>query len=451
MLSPQPIVYCGALLSFAFFQFYIFRIRVPDIARIDQSITNTPSLDAPTLLEHNETAADLRLPDQSITNTLSVDVPTPFEHNEAAADPLLPDVLRPRIRQVSMRVYNATNETNDALDARCMATHLEYGKRWGYPTHILRQDLSGKGEWRDLLFCKPLYLLSLTIAEMAKPPDERAEWLVFFDSDTILLNPNIPWTLFLPPSDFSQVHFLGGRDWGGGSGFNAGVFFVRISEWSVKMLTEVAALPDLRKDVPIGDNAEQVAFRWVFVQVGYRERVLYQPVEWFNSFEDSHGHLPPVQDGEMLVHFSGLKKHKFGAERKWLDRLERAPHELQIPLENTNYQVNIDAYWTRLRDARDTMQEAEQFRNGNYTTRNIRLAKAKLQQIVYDEANNSSLVLEAINQVKSALATAEFNPADGRDMPIAATNANIEFPAKRPQQVAWVPVDNKIKRAEVWE
>ena len=152
----------------------------------------------------------------------------------------------------------------------------------------------------------------------------------------------------------------------------------------------------------------------------------------------------------MLVHFSGLKKHKFKAERKWLERLERAPHELQVPLENTNYQVNVDAYWTRLRDARDTMQEAEQFRNGNYTTRNLRLAKAKLQQIVYDEANNSSLVLEAINQVKSALATAE-NPADGRDMPIAATNANIEFPEKRPQQVAWVPVDNKIKRAEVWE
>lgn len=77
-----------------------------------------------------------------------------------------------------MRVYNATNETNDALDERCMATHIEYGKRWGYPTHVLREDVRGKGEWRELVFSKPLYMLSLAVAEMAKPTDERAEWLV---------------------------------------------------------------------------------------------------------------------------------------------------------------------------------------------------------------------------------------------------------------------------------
>ena len=77
-----------------------------------------------------------------------------------------------------MRVYNATNETNDALDERCMATHIEYGKRWGYPTHVLREDVRGKGEWRELVFSKPLYMLSLAVAEMAKQTDERAEWLV---------------------------------------------------------------------------------------------------------------------------------------------------------------------------------------------------------------------------------------------------------------------------------
>ena len=347
-----------------------------------------------------------------------------------------------------MRVYNMTNETNNALDVRSMATHVEYGRRWGYPTHVLRQDLSGKGEWRDLLFCKPLYMLSLTIAEMAKPEDERAEWLVFFDSDTILLNPNIPWTLFLPPSDFSDIHVLGGRDWGGGSGFNAGVFFVRINEWSVKMLTEVAALPDLRKDVEIGYNAEQVAFKWVFLQAGYRQHVLYQPIEWFNGFEESHGHLPPVRDGDMLVHFSGLKEQKFGAVQKWLDRLERAPQELQIPLENTDYQVNVDTYWTRLRDARDVMRQAERFSGGNLTTRNLQRATAYLRQIVRDQADRSDRVLGATNQVRSALAAAE-SPADGRDVVIAAINGNVEFPEKRPQQVPWVPVD-KVKRACFW-
>lgn len=94
------------------------------------------------------------------------------------------------------------------------------------------------------------------------------------------------------------------------------------------MPTEVAALPDLRKDVRIGYNAEQTSFKWVFKQVGYREHVLYQPIEWFNGFEQSFGHLPLVQDGDMLIHFSGMKYLKFAAVQKWLDRLKRAPHEL---------------------------------------------------------------------------------------------------------------------------
>ena len=135
----------------------------------------------------------------------------------------------------------------------------------------------------------------------------------FFDSDTILLNPNIPWSLFLPPSDFPDIHFLAGRDW---VGFNAGVFFVRINEWSVKMLTEVSALPDLRPQVQLGYNAEQSAFQWVMSRAGYREHVIYQPIKWFNGFEQSFGKLPDVKEGDLLVHFSGLKDERFEAVKK---------------------------------------------------------------------------------------------------------------------------------------
>lgn len=249
----------------------------------------------------------------------------------------------------------------------------------------------------------------------------------FFDSDTILLNPNIPWALFLPPSDFSDIHFLAGRDWGDGSGFNAGVFFVRINEWSVKMLTEVAALPDLRTDVLIGYNAEQSAFKWVVKRVGYREHVLYQPVQWFNSFEESFGHLPPVQDGDMLIHFSGLKSNKFGAIQKWLDRLERAPQDLQIPLVNTSYQANVDAYWTRLRDVRDMMERAETFiRDGNKPTQELLLARVQLQQTVYNEADKSSFVLWAIDRVTAALAAVESQ----LDATNAEGNENIKMTRK---------------------
>lgn len=78
-----------------------------------------------------------------------------------------------------MHVYKAANATVDAIDERCLATHLEHGERWGYPTHILREDVRGKGQWRELIFSKPLYMLSIAVAEMAKPAAERAEWLVY--------------------------------------------------------------------------------------------------------------------------------------------------------------------------------------------------------------------------------------------------------------------------------
>ena len=149
MLSRQPIVNLVALLLFAIFQLCLFQSQISNIEDI------APFFATP----YESPRSD-------------------FRNDDSAFDPLLPDVSRPKIRQVSMRVYNITNTTNDALDERCMVTHITHGKRWGYPTHILRQDVRGKGQWRELVFSKPLYMLSIAVAEMAKSPHERAEWLV---------------------------------------------------------------------------------------------------------------------------------------------------------------------------------------------------------------------------------------------------------------------------------
>ena len=150
MLSPPSNVKFVALLLFACFQFCIFRL---EIFKFPQRVQTVASNSSVTTLE----------PSTRLAPTI---------------DPILPDVARPKIRQVSMRVYNATNETHNALDERCMKTHLEYGRKWGYPSHVLREDVRGKGQWRELIFSKPLYMLSLAVAEMAKPSGERAEWLM---------------------------------------------------------------------------------------------------------------------------------------------------------------------------------------------------------------------------------------------------------------------------------
>ena len=151
MISPPPIVKLIALVLFVAFHFRLFRPQLV-IARCE---------------------------DQHIAVVSSSAAQTNFEHPASASDALPSGGVRPKICQVSMLVHNSTNATNDALDERCMTTHIEHGKRWGYPTYILRQDVKGKGQWRELIFSKPLYMLSITVAEMAKATQERAEWLVW--------------------------------------------------------------------------------------------------------------------------------------------------------------------------------------------------------------------------------------------------------------------------------
>ena len=151
MISPPPFVKLVALFLFTALQFRFFRPQMTIV----------------------------RCKDQSISTASSSGIQTDLMHPASGIDGLLSGGQRPKIRQVSMLVYNSTNATNDALDERCMATHIEHGKLWGYPTHVLREDVRGKGQWRELVFSKPLYMLSIAVAEMAKTAKERVEWLVW--------------------------------------------------------------------------------------------------------------------------------------------------------------------------------------------------------------------------------------------------------------------------------
>lgn len=79
-----------------------------------------------------------------------------------------PSIKLQRVAKVSM-LYGETNHMYE----RALQSHERHGKRWGYPMHILRQDIS-VGFWN-----KPSYLLSLVINELTKPAGERMEWLMY--------------------------------------------------------------------------------------------------------------------------------------------------------------------------------------------------------------------------------------------------------------------------------
>jgi hypothetical protein len=73
-----------------------------------------------------------------------------------------------RIAKVSM-VYGSPN----SLYERALKSHEHHAQRWGYSMKVLQRDIVG-GYWN-----KPIYLLSLVLQELAKPPSERLEWLMF--------------------------------------------------------------------------------------------------------------------------------------------------------------------------------------------------------------------------------------------------------------------------------
>lgn len=305
------------------------------------------------------------------------------------------------------------------IDEQSLDTHIEHGKQWGYPTHILRQNVIDSADWHESCFSKPSYMLSILISEMAKPKDERAEWLVWFDADTIIMNPNVPWAMFLPPMDsFPDIHLIGAKDW---NSFNPGVFLIRVNGWSVKMLTQIYALKQIRTDIIMGDNADQDAMIWVMDRPGYREHVIYEPIEWFQGYQDPRGHFRDVQPGDLLIHFPGWKDKRFKYMDQYLEKLRSNKSAWHIQWQDTSYPSGVDSYWSRLRDAHAALQTAEKSlrhyaqvaeASGDPTavddSRNsLDQSQTELRRVTEEEAYKPAKLLEATYQVMLAVQAAD--------------------------------------------
>lgn len=316
---------------------------------------------------------------------------------------------------------------------RAVRTHLKHAERWGYPSHVLREDIIGQGKWEVLVFGKLLYLQSIIIAELTKPIGKRAEWIVWFDADTIILNENIPWSLFLPPrEEFNDIHFLGNKDW---NGFNCGIFMMRINEWSVNFLTQAVALPLLRPDVPLGvpvPNMEQDAMRWVLDQEGYKEHAVYQPRLWYNSFAEGSDREQETTTGDMLIHFAGVSS-KYSLMGHWLDIVENEPEKVNVPLANLTLHDDVKGFWATLRTAKQALYNATEYMRADIVVQHVfnhdpqlgddlKEASKKLERLVYEEPfqqpelkEGTLLVDAALRRVSKAKTEAERHEAQQKE------------------------------------
>ena len=222
--------------------------------------------------------------------------------------------------------------------------------------------------------------------------DSLHSWL---DADTLILNPEIPKTLFLPPNDFEEVHFLGPKDW---DGFNAGGFFIRINSWTIKMLTETMAVPLLRPDIDLKYNAVANAMRWVFTKAEYRDHVLYQPRRWYNDFRSDDD--PAAESGSLLVHFDGTLDENSEAIEPWLDAVEMSPQAWQVPVQDTSFPTEVEKYWRNLRLARmelehfipNATETGEDWKPKNKELEELAAKRVDLWWAVQEDAHDSKLI-----------------------------------------------------------
>lgn len=212
------------------------------------------------------------------------------------------------------------------------------------------------------------------------------------DADLILINPSIPLEAFLPPADFPHIHFLGNKDQ---AGLNTGTFFLHVHEWSVKMLTKVMAFPMFRPDVDLHISVDQEAMAHVFNESDFATGVLFQPRNWYNTYEFHHAY--EGRKGHMLVHFPGLFEDRWSHMSRWLSVVENSPDEWTVPFDKTNYPQNITTYWDSLREGIKTLNKGEDVlaKQGDAAAEGSKTAIHDLKNVVLFEADSVGAVVNA--------------------------------------------------------
>ncbi|KAJ7292656.1 hypothetical protein C8J57DRAFT_1490156 [Mycena rebaudengoi] len=279
------------------------------------------------------------------------------------------------------KVSVAFDAAESPIVRRGFETHFKHNAIHGYHHFINRQKLVDEvfnpnppwGAWS-----KPAYVLSLLIGEMAKPPEERLEWLFWFDADTIIANPTTPARGFPPANNMD--------------GINDGVFAIRVHRWSVELIAAVVAYPTyFPKNVTASRFGEQSALEWLLKDsASPMEKVSSHwadvPARWFNSLPFNNAHVPKegtgiltkdmtperfdsgttdvyddgsnpltvhpwkVMRGDLVVHFAGSSKVRESWMTPWLERVEADDPEWADVGAKERLKVEAAAFWEKKRD-----------------------------------------------------------------------------------------------------
>ena len=193
------------------------------------------------------------------------------------------------------------------------------------------------------MWSKQAAILEVLLLEMEKPAKDRLQWVAWFDADTMNINPLVPLETFLPPPDMTGVHALFARDW---NGLNAGTFMLRVSSWSIEVMSAVLAYRVFNPDTEL-PWGEQTAMKNLLGEEDFIKGAVYVPARWFNAYPDGD---PPykAQPGDMGLHFAGVT-NKGVVMEEWLYKLEKDRAEWQVPLDRSNLTSQVKWFWDGVR------------------------------------------------------------------------------------------------------
>lgn len=224
-----------------------------------------------------------------------------------------------------------------------------------------------------------------------------------------MVNPAIPFEIFLPPPDLDDIHMIGTKDH---NGFNSGIIFFRVHPWTVSFLADTFAYPLCRPQEDLGYSFDQEAMARLLKRPdgppagqGYADQTVFMPRPWINTYEFHHGY--EGGKGDMLVHFPGLFEDRAPHMEKWLSELESNQQDWEVPLEETEYPNRTKMFWNDIREARNLanlVQEAIALAPEGTPTDARRQALAYLRHILRTETDNSEELHKAMDLLRVAIA-----------------------------------------------
>ncbi|KAG8527917.1 uncharacterized protein KY384_006833 [Bacidia gigantensis] len=397
---------------------------------------------------------------KSISLTGSAPNATLIQSNVTANSTLSSHIsIRPhKIMQVSMSFRAKHYADNNDIYERALQTHTAYGQKWGYPTRHLQSDLWGNEILKKSVYSKLLYISTLMATEMAKPSDERIEWLVWYDADTLLLNPQVPWTLFLPPTTaidapHAHIHLLITKD---RVGFNSGVFLMRVSPWSLKVLSMTIAYPYLLPTnyTNIGDS-DQTIFGKVLDRPENMMHRIYQPRGWWNAYDAYEYPEEVVRKGVLNLHFPGGDYNRLTRMASWFRKMEEGVLGLEVPLEETGYVGEVEAYWERVGNATTVLKRASALvkrflraenRDLPESVREMKVAYKSLKEVIYDRAQDEELIVGATQRMERALKSVRKEDVQAAELRISpAGNSTLNKGEEGDDGPWWIEVEEWIK------